>query len=143
MASSSDLAHLGEDGFADSGEVKIHYVTKGAGPLVLLIHGIPEFWYAWRNQIPALAKHFQVVALDQRGYNLSDQPEGVENYTLDKLVGDVDAVVKHFGHQKATLVGHDSGGWISWHYAMAHPDKTDRLVIVNLPHPYLFSGSYR
>ena len=126
---------LGEDGFADSGGVKIHYVTKGTGPLVVLIHGIPGFWYDWRNQIPALAKHFQVVAIDQRGYNLSDQPEGVENYTIDKLVGDVDAVVKHFGQKKATLVGHDSGGWISWRYAMAHPDKTDRLVILNLPHP--------
>jgi pimeloyl-ACP methyl ester carboxylesterase len=135
MSFSSDIANLGEDGFADSGGVKIHYVTKGAGPLVVLIHGIPEFWYAWRNQIPALAEHFQVVAIDQRGYNLSDQPQGVENYKVDKLVGDVDAVVKHFGRQKVTLVGHDSGGWIGWLYAMAHPEKTDRLVILNLPHP--------
>jgi pimeloyl-ACP methyl ester carboxylesterase len=75
------------------------------------------------------------VAIDQRGYNLSDQPDGVDNYTIDKLIGDVDAVVKHFGHQKATLVGHDSGGLLSWRYAMAHPEKTDRLVILNLPHP--------
>ena len=135
MALSSDLADLGEDGFADSGGVKIHYVTKGTGPLVVLTHGIPGFWYDWRHQILALARHFQVVAIDQRGFNLSDQPEGVENYAIDQLVGDVDAVVKHFGQQKATIVGHDSGGWISWHFAMAHPDKTDRLVIVNLPHP--------
>jgi pimeloyl-ACP methyl ester carboxylesterase len=135
MASSSDLANLGEDGFADSGGVKIHYVTKGAGPLVVLIHGIPGFWYDWRNQIPALAEHFQVVAIDQRGFNLSDQPEGEENYTLDRLLGDVNAVINHFGQQKATLVGHDSGGWISWRYAMAHPDETARLAILNLPHP--------
>jgi pimeloyl-ACP methyl ester carboxylesterase len=135
MALSSDLANLGEDGFADSDGVKIHYVTKGAGPLVVLIHGIPGFWYDWRNQVPALAQHFQVVAIDQRGFNLSDQPEGVDNYTLDKLVADVDAVIRHFGQPKATLVGHDSGGWISWRYAMAHPNKTERLVIVNLPHP--------
>lgn len=129
------MANLGEDGFADSGGVKIHYVTKGAGPLVVLIHGIPGFWYDWRHQLPALARHFQVVAIDQRGFNLSDKPDGVENYTLDKLVGDVDAVMKHFGRQNAIIVGHDSGGWISWHYAMARPEKTDRLVIVNLPHP--------
>jgi epoxide hydrolase 4 len=135
MPFSSDIANLGEDGFADSDGVKIHYVTKGTGPLVVLVHGIPGYWYDWRNQIPSLAKHFQVVAIDQRGYNLSDQPEGVESYTLGKLVGDVDAVVEHFGQQKATLVGHDSGGWISWRYAMVHPDKTDRLVILNLPHP--------
>jgi pimeloyl-ACP methyl ester carboxylesterase len=135
MTSSSDLADLGEDGFADSGGVRIHYITKGTGPLVVLIHGIPGFWYDWRNQMPALAQHFQVVAIDQRGFNLSDQPESVEDYTFDKLVGDVDAVVKHFGQAKATLVGHDSGGWISWRYAMALPEKTDRLIIVNMPHP--------
>jgi pimeloyl-ACP methyl ester carboxylesterase len=80
MAFSSDIANLGEDGFTDSGGVKIHYVTKGTGPLVVLIHGIPDFWYSWRYQIPALAEHFQVVAIDLRGYNLSDQPKGVDNY---------------------------------------------------------------
>lgn len=135
MGSSADTSNLGEDGFADSGGVKIHYVTKGAGPLVILIHGIPDFWYTWRNQIPTLARQFQVVAIDLRGYNLSDQPKGVDNYTIDKLVGDVDAILRHFKQDQATLVGHDAGGWISWRFAMAHPDKTDRLVIVNLPHP--------
>ena len=135
MTLSSDIADLGENGFADARGVKIHYVTKGAGPLVVLIHGIPGFWYDWRHQIPALAQRFQVVAIDQRGFNLSDKPDGVEHYTLDKLVGDVDAVVQHFERQKAIIVGHDSGGWIGWHYAMTHPDKTERLVIVNLPHP--------
>ena len=126
---------LGQDGFADSGGVKIHYVTKGTGPLVVMIHGMPDFWYTWRRQIPALARHFRVVAVDLRGYNQSDQPQGVENYAMDKLVGDVDAVVKHFGKEKATIVGHDWGGYIGWRYAMAHPDKTERLVILNLPHP--------
>jgi epoxide hydrolase 4 len=126
---------LGDDGFADSGGVKIHYVTKGAGPLLVLIHGFPDYWYGWRNQIPALAEHFQVVAIDLRGYNKSDQPKGVENYTIEKLVSDVDAVVHHFKQKKATIVGHDWGGIISWRYAMDHPDKTDRLIILNLPHP--------
>src|SRR5687768_18619310 len=110
MAFSSDIADLGEDGFADSDGVKIHYVTKGTGPLVVLVHGIPGFWYDWRNQIPALAEHFQVVSIDQRGFNLSDQPEGVENYAVEKLVSDVDAVRKHFQQDKVVIVGHDSGG---------------------------------
>src|SRR5437762_4916733 len=83
-------ADIGEDGYADSGGVKIHYVTLGKGPLVVLLHGFPDFWYSWRDQMPALAKHHQVVALDLRGYNLSDRPKGVENYALDKLVGDVE-----------------------------------------------------
>src|SRR5690242_7494210 len=77
---------LGEDGFADSDGVKIHYVTAGKGPLVVLIHGFPDYWYTWREQMPELAKHFQVVAVDLRGYNKSDQPEGVDNYKVEKLV---------------------------------------------------------
>ena len=126
---------LGEDGFADSDGVKIHYVTAGKGPLVVLIHGFPDFWYTWRAQMPELAKHFQVVAIDMRGYNKSDQPEGVENYAMPKLVGDIDAVVKHFKADKAIIVGHDWGGMVAWTYAMTLPDKTDKLVILNLPHP--------
>ncbi len=126
---------LGEAGFVDSGGVKIHYVADGKGPLVVLLHGFPDYSYTWRDQMPALAKNFQVVAIDLRGFNKSDQPKGVENYTLDKLVGDVDAVRKHFKHEKAIIVGHDWGGAIAWGYAMTHPDKTDRLIVLNLPHP--------
>src|SRR5262249_5120699 len=81
------------------------------------------------------AKHFQVVAIDQRGYNKSDQPKGVESYRVDKLVEDVDAVLKHFKQDKAVIVGHDWGGLIAWTFAMTHPAKTDRLIVLNLPHP--------
>jgi pimeloyl-ACP methyl ester carboxylesterase len=126
---------LGKEGFADSHGVKIHYVTTGNGPLLVLLHGFPDFWYTWRGQMPALAKHFQVVAVDLRGYNKSDQPQGVENYTMDKLVEDVHAVVKHFHRDRAVIVGHDWGGAIAWSFAMAHPDMTDRLILLNLPHP--------
>ncbi|MBX7168418.1 MAG: alpha/beta hydrolase [Pirellulales bacterium] len=126
---------LGEDGYADSDGVKIHYVTKGEGPLVVLIHGFPDYWYTWREQIPALAEHFQVVAVDQRGFNLSDKPEGVENYTVEKLVGDIAAVIKHLGKDKAVIVGHDWGGMVAWTFAMTKPEMLDRLVILNLPHP--------
>src|SRR5436305_5849846 len=115
---------LGEEGFADSGGVKIHYVTTGKGPLIILIHGFPDFWYTWRDQMPALARHFQVVAIDQRGYNKSDQPVGVENYALDKLVEDVEAVRKHFQQDRLVLAGHDWGGLVAWTYAMTHPDRT-------------------
>lgn len=126
---------LGEEGYADSGGVKIHYVTAGEGPLLVLIHGFPDYWYTWRAQMPELAKHFKVVAIDQRGYNLSDKPEGVDNYTIDKLVADVVAVVKHFQRDKAIIVGHDWGGMVAWSFAMSHPEMTDRLIILNLPHP--------
>ncbi len=125
---------LGEHGFADSDGVKIHYVTKGDGPLLVMLHGFPDYWYTWRNQMPALAEHFQVVAIDLRGFNKSDQPEGVENYAMPKLIGDVKSVIEHFGAKQAVVVGHDWGGAIAWSFAMAEPAMTERLVILNLPH---------
>ena len=105
----ADENEHGTHGFAQSGDVKIHYVTDGEGPLLVLIHGFPDYWYSWREQMPALADHFKVVAIDQRGYNKSGQPNGVSNYTMDKLVGDVKAVIEHFGREQATIVGHDWG----------------------------------
>ncbi len=126
---------LGRSGFVDSSGVKIHYMTAGDGPLLVLIHGFPDFWYTWRAQMPELAKHYQVVAIDQRGYNESDHPEGVDNYSVDKLVGDVLAVIAHFGRERATIVGHDWGGFVAWTLAMRHPERVERLVILNLPHP--------
>jgi pimeloyl-ACP methyl ester carboxylesterase len=133
----SSLLLGAQDGTVDSSGVKIHYVSLGqpGDPLLVLIHGFPDFWYSWREQMPALAKWFHVVAIDQRGYNLSGQPEGVANYTLDKLVGDLLAVVKHFGPGKAVIVGHDWGGLVAWTFAMNHPELTDRLIVLNLPHP--------
>jgi pimeloyl-ACP methyl ester carboxylesterase len=135
LAATSLAADLGKEGFVDSSGVKLHYVTAGKGPLVVLLHGFPDFHYSWRDQIPALAKHFQVVALDLRGYNKSDKPEGVENYAMPKLVADVAAVLDHFKQKKAVIVGHDWGGAIAWAFAMTHPERVDRLVILNLPHP--------
>jgi pimeloyl-ACP methyl ester carboxylesterase len=126
---------LGEEGYADSGGVKIHYVTSGKGPLLVLIHGFPDYWYTWRDQMPALARHFQVVAIDQRGYNKSGQPKKVEDYAIPKLVEDVRAVLAHFKKDRAVIVGHDWGGMVAWGFAMTHPDQTDRLVVLNCPHP--------
>lgn len=122
-------------GHADSNGVKIHYASAGSGPLVVMIHGFPDFWYTWRDQMQALAPNFQVVAIDQRGYNLSDKPKGVENYDMRLLVGDVAAVIKHLGKDKAIIVGHDWGGIVAWTFAMMMPQMTDKLVILNLPHP--------
>lgn len=124
-----------EHGFVDSGGVKIHYVTRGEGPLVVMLHGFPDFWYTWRKQMPAIAETHQVVAIDLRGYNKSDKPEGVESYALPLLVADVKSVIEHFGRKQAVVIGHDWGGMIAWSFAMQHPEMTDRLVILNLPHP--------
>jgi len=122
-------------GYADNNGVKIHYVSMGQGPLVVMIHGFPDFWYSWRDQMRGLADKFQVVAIDQRGYNLSGQPKGVENYAMSHLVGDVAAVIKSVGAEKATIVGHDWGGAVAWQVAFNLPHMTERLVVLNLPHP--------
>ncbi len=122
-------------GYANSNGVKIHYASLGSGPLVVMIHGFPDYWYTWQKQMEGLADRFQVVAIDQRGYNLSDRPAGVENYDVRLLVGDVVAVIKHLGQQKAIVVGHVWGGMVAWQLAMNVPDVVDRLIILNLPHP--------
>ncbi len=121
-------------GYADNGGVKIHYATLGQGPLVVMIHGFPDFWYTWRHQMAALAPHFQVVAIDQRGYNESDKPKGGEHYAMPHLVGDVAAVVRHFGQERAVIVGHDWGGAVAWQTAIHMPALVDRLIVLNLPH---------
>ncbi|MEM7134664.1 MAG: alpha/beta hydrolase [Chloroflexota bacterium] len=135
MTESTLLFDQVEDGYADNGGVKIHYVTIGSGPLLVMIHGFPEFWYSWRNQMPALAEQFRVVAVDLRGYNLSDKPIGVEQYSMRHLVSDIVAVIEHLGEKEAVIVGHDWGGMVSWALAMFRPDLVERLIICNLPHP--------
>ncbi len=120
---------------AENDGVKIHYVALGEGPLLVFIHGFPDYWYSWRHQLEALAKDYRVVALDQRGYNQSDKPTGADNYGISHLVGDVVAVIQDNGAEKATLVGHDWGGYVAWSTAMSAPAHVSALVICNLPHP--------
>lgn len=124
-----------EHGYADNDGVKIHYASLGAGPLVVMIHGFPDFWYSWRNQMEELSEDFQVVAIDQRGYNRSDAPEGDSNYAMRNLIADVASVIKHLGKDSATIVGHDWGGSVAWQFAFALPQMVDNLIILNLPHP--------
>ena len=118
--------------FVVANGLRFHCVEAGSGPLVLLQHGFPEFWYGWRHQIPALAQRFRVVAPDLRGYNLSDKPSGFSR--LDTLVGDVAGLIVALGEERATVVGHDWGGVIAWATSMWVPSRVERLVILNAPH---------
>lgn len=131
-----DIEKSVEHGYADSNGVKIHYAALGdkKNPLIVMIHGFPDFWYSWRDQMQALSKDYYCVAIDQRGYNLSDKPKGEENYDMRLLIGDVVAVVKHLGREKAIIVGHDWGGAVSWGLAMYQPQVVEKLIILNLPH---------
>ena len=111
-------------------------METGDGPLVVLLHGFPEFWYGWRLQIAQLAAAgFRVVAPDLRGYNLSSKPDGLAAYTADKLAADVRDLIRERGAESALLVGHDWGGTAAWTAAMNHPEVVDRLVILNAAHP--------
>jgi pimeloyl-ACP methyl ester carboxylesterase len=120
--------------------IRLHVVEAGAGPLVVLLHGFPEFWYSWRRQLPALAAAgFHAVAPDLRGYNASDKPSNVSDYRIRHLVDDVAGLIAALGERRAHVVGHDWGGVIAWKLAMLRPDLVERLVILNAPHPAAFA----
>lgn len=128
-----------EHGFAERGGVKTHYVSLGQGPLVVLIHGIPEFWYSWRHQIAPLAEAgFRVVAIDQRGFNRSDKPTSRKAYATRQVVEDVAAVVAQEGYERAHIVGHDSGALVAWLFATLRPERTAKLTVLSVPHPNAF-----
>ena len=130
-----ELAHR----YAELGDVRLHYVEAGQGPLVLLLHGFPQFWYQWRHQIPALVEAgFRVVAPDMRGYNLSDKPPGVRAYRVELLARDVERLILACGERTASVVGHDWGAIVAWVAGMRHPGRVERLVILNVPHPARF-----
>jgi len=130
-----DIERRVSHGFATNNGVRIHYATLGRGPLVVMVHGFPDCWLTWRHAMESLEKDYETVAIDQRGYNLSDKPKGVEHYDMAALVEDVAAVVRARGRERAIIVGHDWGGAVAWTFAMKRPEMTEKLIILNLPHP--------
>jgi epoxide hydrolase 4 len=140
--------------FADVNGVRLHCACAGpdagaptsagaANRLILFLHGFPEFWYAWRSQLAEFGRDFLAVAPDMRGYNLSSRPREVEKYDIRQLVGDVVALVHHFGADRCILVGHDWGGGVAWATAIAAPHVVEKLVIINCPHPGVFERELR
>ncbi len=136
-----DVAH----GYAEVGDgMRLHYVEAGSGPLVVLLHGFPEFWYSWRRQIPALAAAgFHVVAPDMRGYNLSDKPADWRAYALESLADDIAGLIRHFGETCADVAGHDWGAAVAYGVAMYRPEVVRRLAILNVPHPERMLHGFR
>ena len=125
-----------QDKYATNNGVKIHYVVEGKGPLVVLIHGFPDYWATWKPLMATLsADGYRVAALDTRGYNLSDKPQGEAAYAMPNLIGDVAAVIAAEGQKTAVVVGHDWGAAIAWQVAINRPELVDKLVIMAVPHP--------
>jgi pimeloyl-ACP methyl ester carboxylesterase len=123
----------------DVGEVTLHVVLAGPsdGPPVVLLHGYPEFWYAWYRQMGRLAAAgFRVIVPDQRGYNLSDKPAGVESYTVDRLAGDIAGLIRALGHEDAFVAAHDWGGGVAWALVIRQPERVRKLVVIDTPHPH-------
>jgi pimeloyl-ACP methyl ester carboxylesterase len=128
--------------FAELGNsITLHYAASGTpgAPLLLLLHGFPEYWAAWEELLPTFADSHYAVAPDLRGFNLSTQPNEVKAYRVRELVDDCERLLAHLGYQRATVVGHDWGGAIAWQWAIAAPQRVERLVIMNSPHPIPFA----
>jgi pimeloyl-ACP methyl ester carboxylesterase len=137
--------HLRFSRIATNG-IQLHVAEAGppAGPLVFLLHGFPEYWFAWRNQIASLAERgFHVVAPDQRGYNLSDKPKGVDAYDLDQLAADVLGLADHFGQETFAVAGHDWGATVGWWLASGSSRRLRQLVAMNAPHPAVWLEAMR
>src|SRR3954466_1933637 len=136
IAPATDADPALREGYAHVGDAELHYVEAGDGPMVVLLHGFPEFWYGWRRQIAPLAEAgVRVVAPGLRGYTLSSKPDGAAAYTAGKLAEDVRDLIHERGGESALLVGHDWGGTAAWTAAMNHPEVVDRLAILNAAHP--------
>jgi len=135
-----------ESSYRDVNDVQLHVVTAGdpEEPLVVLLHGHPDFWYGWRDQIgPLVEAGFRVVVPDQRGCNLSDAPDGIDPYRLSKLTADVRELIHSEGRESAHVVGHDFGGFVAWHLALRQPALVDRLSVLNVPHPRVYRDTLR
>ncbi len=114
--------------------INMHYVTQGEGPLLVMLHGFPEFWYSWRYQIPVLAElGYRVVAPDLRGYNETDKPKS--GYDVPTLLSDIAGLITALGAEQAIIVGHDWGGVLAWQFAIDYPQMTTKLIVLNAPHP--------
>ncbi|KAL8619553.1 hypothetical protein ACOMHN_019609 [Nucella lapillus] len=126
---------LGTHGYAHLEDIRMHYVSNGAEdkPLMLLVHGFPEFWYSWRYQLREFKDQYRVVAVDLRGYGDSDKPSGIGNYTTPKLVNDLKQMVNALGYHKCVMAGHDWGGALAWAFADKFPDMISHLIILNCP----------
>ena len=129
--------------YAELNGVRLHYMTAGEGPLIMFLHGFPEFWYEWKKQLEHFARDHQAVAPDLRGYNLSSKPAEVSQYELTLLVEDVRGLAAHLGQNRFVLVGHDWGGVVAWAFAAAHPRQVEKLIIINAPHPAVFDRELR
>lgn len=133
-------ASLGKHAYVELKEVKLHYVTNGnsQNPLMVLIHGFPDFWFSWRNQLKEFHEDYWLVAIDMRGYGESEKPEGIRAYQVNKIEDDIKQLLNALGRKSGVIVGHDWGGVVAWYLAAHYPEIVEQLIILNAPHPHNF-----
>ncbi|NHJ23850.1 MAG: alpha/beta hydrolase [Candidatus Lokiarchaeota archaeon] len=127
-----------EEKYIKTNGIKLHTIIIGKGEPLLLLHGFPDFWYGWKNVIPGLKDHYRLIIPDMRGYNLSDKPLGIENYTVDILINDIKGIIENLGYKSVYLAGHDWGGAVVWPFAERYPLLVKKLAIINAPHMKIF-----
>jgi pimeloyl-ACP methyl ester carboxylesterase len=131
----SELFDEIEEVYVETNGIKLHTVLIGSGKPIILLHGFPDFWYGWRDIMLGLKDEYKLIVPDLRGYNLSDKPEGSENYTLELLINDIRGLSESLNLGKFYLVGHDWGGPIAWAFAGMFPELLEKLILINGPHP--------
>lgn len=132
-----------EEKMIETNGLKLHTVMIGEGPPLVLLHGFPDFWYGWKGVIAGLKKHYKLIIPDMRGYNLSDKPEGVDNYKMSFLMDDIRGLIESLGLEKVFLAGHDWGGLVAWAFAEKYPDLLHKVAILNAPHLKIFQKKIR
>jgi len=132
-----------EHAYADVNGVNLHYAHCGKGPLIIFLHGFPEYWDMWKEQLKDFGKDYLAVAPDMRGYNLSSKPREVSQYKQRYLMEDIRLLAEHLGFKRFVLAAHDWGGAVAWTFAMFYPQRLEKLIIVNAPHPAIFERELR
>lgn len=132
-----------EEKMIETNGIKLHTVMIGEGPPLVLLHGFPDFWYGWKSVIHDLKKDYKLIIPDMRGYNLSDKPEGVDNYKMEFLMGDIKGLIESLGLETVFLAGHDWGGVVAWAFAEKYPELLRKLAILNAPHSKIFQEKLR
>ena len=131
------------EGYAAGDGARLYFVRSGNGPLMVFLHGHPDSWALYEAQIREFSRDHLVVAPNLRGYPPSDSPDSVEAYAMPRLLGDLHGLLDHFGQERCVLVANDWGGYVGWVFASAYPERIERLIILNAPHPAIFLREVR
>ena len=132
-----------EEKYIETNGIKLHTMIIGSGEPLLLVHGFPDFWYGWKNIIPGLKDKYRLIIPDMRGFNLSDKPEGANNYEMKYILDDIKGLSEALNLGKFNIAGHDYGGAAVWAFAAKYPELLNKLIVINAPHVQIMTRLLR